>query len=421
MKRRKLFLVATAVAALVLLTLFLSTHSPTAPFDPMTNDCNKPHKQCTITTLHSPPLNTTTTTKILYYTTHRGTTANLLSLLPHLPQHLHLSHFNPAQISGYAMSHARARALVEMGHAGYICSGFDVIVIGDTVPHGRAILLSLLELRGDGKRCGAGKVVVEMTNRFDWDVEEETDRDEFYALMRRLVETSREGGELEGEVVWVANNLAEKRWLERRVGVDGVDVKLLRPMGGSDGRVAYPSDLPAPNPTKIITQRHKTLLHSHLLHTLNLSLTIIPFSHPYGGPHHLAKFKAFLDIPYQYSTMKLYENIAYGVPLLVPTPRFLLEMGYSGLHPIPLFSPQVLGVLDDGVLKERYHTGWARYVDYYDPEFAPFITYFDSYDELKGWVDKSREEVGRDVRVAGPLFYEGVRRRVVEGWREVLF
>jgi hypothetical protein len=46
----------------------------------------------------------------------------------------------------------------------------------------------------------------------------------------------------------------------------------------------------------------------------------------YGGPRTLAKYRAFIDIPYQYSTMKLYENLAHGVVMLIPTIRFCKEL-----------------------------------------------------------------------------------------------
>ncbi|KAJ3295848.1 hypothetical protein HDU79_008200 [Rhizoclosmatium sp. JEL0117] len=327
----------------------------------------------------SPPA-TSKPLKVLYYNTHGGTTANLLSLLPLLtkPTNIHLSHFNPSQISGYGMPHSRAKSLIESGHVSWICSHSDILIIGDTTPHGRAILESLL--LDPPHQCTSRKVVVELTNRFDWDVQWGQDMDAYYTLFRELVKRSERGGRLEGRIEFVANNLAEGRWIEGRIGVSMEGrVRIVRPLGiVKGGGYEYPNDLPPQNKSLVATQRHKSNIHSYLLHELNLSgsLALFPFGHKYGGPQNLLKFKAFLEIPYQFSTMKFYENIASGVPQLIPTPRFLLELYYSGLHGLPIWDPAYsLATLDPGLLTNRYSLEWAKYVDYYAPEFEPGLFY----------------------------------------------
>ncbi|KAI9310349.1 hypothetical protein BDR26DRAFT_814530, partial [Obelidium mucronatum] len=42
----------------------------------------------------------------------------------------------------------------------------------------------------------------------------------------------------------------------------------------------------------------------------------------YGGPKTLKKYKAYIEFPYQVSTMKLYENLAEGVLMLIPSHDF---------------------------------------------------------------------------------------------------
>jgi hypothetical protein len=46
----------------------------------------------------------------------------------------------------------------------------------------------------------------------------------------------------------------------------------------------------------------------------------------YGGPKTLAQYRGFIDVPYQVSTMKLYENLAHGVVMLLPTVRLWCEL-----------------------------------------------------------------------------------------------
>ncbi len=56
--------------------------------------------------------------------------------------------------------------------------------------------------------------------------------------------------------------------------------------------------------------------------TNNRHMSVKVLEHDYGGPATLAKYKAYIEFPYQVSTMKFYENIAHGVVILVPTARF---------------------------------------------------------------------------------------------------
>ncbi|KAJ3249580.1 hypothetical protein HDU78_000107 [Chytriomyces hyalinus] len=356
----------------------------------------------------------------VYYNTHGGSERNLIRVFRHFNhKSLVLDVFNPDQISGYGTSGAHARAVINSGHVNFICGRYDLVILGDTIPHGRAILLSLLE-DNPARRCQAARIVVEMTNRFDWDIKEGPDRGEFYRLMQKLVLLSRTL--FKGRLVWVANNLADAKYFEFSLNMTIPEIRILRPLGISEA-YAYPADLPSPDPTVLAAQWHKTNVYGYLREEENISMALIPFGHHYGGPHNLLQFKGFIDIPYQYSTMKLYENIAAGVPLLVPTPRFLMELWQSGLHPMPIFNPSVLHIFAKNRSKEvqTYNLEWATYVDYYLPEFAPYIYYFDNYTELQTLSRATREKLdSKNVRVNGPKFYTEYRRDIYRGWEEVL-
>ena len=125
----------------------------------------------------------------------------------------------------------------------YVCEQFEVVVIGDTIPHGRAVLESIAGAGVEDRlRCNS-KVVVEMTNRFDWAVEDE-ELPKYYEMFRELVRRSRKGGDLHEKVVFVGNNLAEGRWLEGKIGVPVVgEVKVLRPLGVVPSGIEYPKGL----------------------------------------------------------------------------------------------------------------------------------------------------------------------------------
>ncbi|KAI9350220.1 hypothetical protein BDR26DRAFT_578954 [Obelidium mucronatum] len=227
-----------------------------------------------------------------------------------------LDFFNPKQITGYGMSGKRAKYLIRNGHVDFICGLYNVIVIGDTIPHGRAVMQSLLE-RDPAKRCKS-KIIVEMTNRFDWDIK---DKDAYYRMMRDLA--YRSDKDLKGKIYFVANNNVEQAYMELKIGYRfPQSIRVLRPIGIAKDH-EYPEDLENPDFSNFAGRTHDTTqIFDAMKLKHNIPITIFPFNHKYGGPKNLLRFKGFIDIPYQYSVMKFYENIAYGVPTFVPTPFF---------------------------------------------------------------------------------------------------
>jgi hypothetical protein len=48
--------------------------------------------------------------------------------------------------------------------------------------------------------------------------------------------------------------------------------------------------------------------------------------HDYGGPLVLKEYKFFIYLPYQFSTMKMYENMNNGVVVAIPTKKYYKEI-----------------------------------------------------------------------------------------------
>ncbi|KAJ3249823.1 hypothetical protein HDU77_007405 [Chytriomyces hyalinus] len=351
---------------------------------------------------------------VLYYNRHGGCRTNLFAALEKLGLSSKMATFDPSQLSGYGMSHARAQQLIQRGHVQFVCNKYDVVIVADTIPHARALLLSLLET--DTRVQCQSKIVLEITNRFDWQVK---DVDAYYWMMRALVEATE--SRLKGRLFWVANNAFDKAYIEARLGVKMPFIRLIRPMGVAT-KSQYPWDLPKPSLSNFAAQKHYSEIYSGLSKNYSIPITVFPFGHKYGGPQHLLRFKAFIDVPYQYSTMKFYENIAHGVPMLIPTPRFLDELFNTGIHTM----------LDTNTLKDLHRQlqqpvnaipgfpEWSAYMDYYDPLFAPLVYYVDSFKEFQEMADKSWNELdSRNVRQKGPEFYGAYRRLIVQEWLQL--
>jgi hypothetical protein len=138
----------------------------------------------------------------------------------------------------------------------------------------------------------------------------------------------------------------------------------------------------------------------------------IPFHHlpkRYGGPLALLQYRAVIMIPYQASTMKMYENIAHGVVMLVPSPR-LLGVMISG----PGYELSAAGKTYDvagGV------AGY-KYIECYSDELKDFFYTFDSLEDLRRILESDVIDT-RNVRDLGPVYWEGVRERGRKSWRMV--
>ncbi|KAI8612299.1 hypothetical protein BC830DRAFT_1137330 [Chytriomyces sp. MP71] len=353
--------------------------------------------------------------RVLYYNTHGGALANMAGVAKSLE--LQLDSFNPSQVTGYGMGNSRAQRLIRAGHPAFVCSRYDVVILGDTIPHGRAILTSLLE-QDPTLRCNS-RVIVEMTNRFNWDVK---DKIAYYKLWRRLAVAAAPNGSLHNRLVFTANNNVEKAFVEHHINAKLHDVRILRPIGTSTD-YPYPDDLDTPDILHFASRTHDTTrIFDIMRDEHNIPLIVFPFNHKYGGPNNLLLFKGFIDVPYQYSVMKFYENIAYGVPMFVPTPRFydfLVKKKLHFTHNIDVgLVKQFPPFPDTPVIPICGFPEWSAYFDYYDPMFEPYVYFFDSFEELSSLrlVMRPEEVDYKHVRTRGPAFYERYRADILEGW-----
>lgn len=89
----------------------------------------------------------------------------------------------------------------------------------------------------------------------------------------------------------------------------------------------------------------------------------------------LMNFKGIIHIPYESSTMSIFEQISSGIPLFFPTKEFLMKLWNSG-HPKQM---NYWGKPPDYLLETKAYGFWIERADYYDIEGS---YYFNSFDEL---------------------------------------
>ncbi|KAJ3025196.1 UNVERIFIED_CONTAM: hypothetical protein HDU68_007377 [Siphonaria sp. JEL0065] len=325
--------------------------------------------------------------RITYFNGHRGCDENLHGVLSKL--RLNFNIVNPRNITRYGMSGLDARELIDSGYISKLCNASDVIIIADTVPDGRAILLSLLE-PSKSKRCKS-KIVIEMTNRFDWMI---PDPEEYYDMLRKIFELKPKN------LWWTANNPFEGPFMNSRVG-SSIEVKLLRSLGAWNvdillddaqeesekgaasqrkRRIEERSDDLTRNSLAIIANAERAKVNRPIVGDLleYYCMPLVKLPKKYGGPAGLLKYKAFIDFPYQISVMKFYENIAFGVPQVLPSPRFLQTLVKTNNH--------------------HYFTTWMEKLE----QVELFLTDADKYNEM---------EIARNIKYRANREADAKRRK----------
>lgn len=109
----------------------------------------------------------------------------------------------------------------------------------------------------------------------------------------------------------------------------------------------------------------------------------------------ITKFKGIILIPYNVSTMSLFEYYTSNIPLFCPSKKLMNELYTKSLVLSQLtwnqtFSLPPSSVIDclrtndpNDYIKFEIISEWINYSDFYNEEWLPYITYFDTFEELK--------------------------------------
>jgi len=149
----------------------------------------------------------------------------------------------------------------------------------------------------------------------------------------------------------------------------------------------------------------------------------------------LADYKGIVHIPYNVSTMSIFEQYASNIPLFFPSFEFmsslrseyfasgvLSELSWNQIHNYSsnsvLFSWRWSGSKDpNNYLNHSAIMEWVNLSDFYDEENMPFIQYFDSFEHLDELLKTT------DTQEISALMKEhNVKRKklIYDKWKEVL-
>lgn len=159
-----------------------------------------------------------------------------------------------------------------------------------------------------------------------------------------------------------------------------------------------PSEVDKPN-TFFIPPYHNDTYFIDL--TKQLTRLGIPcYRGRYSGPLDLQDFKGIIHIPYAWSNLALFENIANGLIYFVPSMKFLLQIYKSGsFYWTPPFDVESL-----------------HYSEWYAPDNAPLFVYFDSWADLVKKIETTDYEQKREAIKA---FQKKHEEKMLRSWRKV--
>jgi len=124
----------------------------------------------------------------------------------------------------------------------------------------------------------------------------------------------------------------------------------------------------------------------------------------------LTKFRGIVHVPYQVSTMSIFEQYTTNIPLIMPTPQLLRALCKRRI------------ALTEVHWGRKQTVDWSKVVefaDYYDKEWMPGITYYNSFRQLPAIID----EMDRLAGVTSAIMQgANVRRKdiVYNAWEEEL-
>jgi hypothetical protein len=251
-------------------------------------------------------------------------------------------------------------------------------------------------------------IIVNIPIRYEYGAEGNSQLwDEFNTFLKR------------DNVYLVANSLYDKKYTENFIDKEveyipsycGYTGMTYNPV---DSRFIYYSSLKVDDSSGRLVRKHDVLRAGHAW-------------------QRVAEFSGVVHIPYNISTMSIFEQYAANIPLYFPTKRFLLEMKLLGIPVLDQISfniqaklPPKSAITGSNKYDPNQHDDvnvlnyWLDFADFYNKDEFPYIKYFDSEKELESFLnDEGQEERDRTSQLM--QIANAVRRdRINKKWDALL-
>lgn len=335
-------------------------------------------------------------TKVLHLTLHRGCATEFEGVAKALSLDL-TTWFIQAMPLGFIEGYNSGNAIYNIGHdrAERIWNLhkeyfnlFDVIITSDTAPLSRIFLQN-----------GWDKpLIIWMCNRFDYHDNASLDCEfpdpEYYRLFQEAL--------YKENVALIAYTKFEHYYAHTK-GIDTGSLTITPCAFNVEKTVpsAIPDSIKKAE-TFFLPPYHNEMnfmdLSSHL-HQLGIK----NYCGRYNGGADLTNFKGIIHLPYSWSNLAFFENIAYGIPYFVPSRSFFKSMASLNHY----FHPNINFMLDDDVYALS---------EWYAPEHCEIITYFDSWSDLNEKIQATDFPALREKIQA---FAKQHQANTLEAWKNV--
>ena len=245
-----------------------------------------------------------------------------------------------------------------------MCNDFDVILVSDTIAQSRSFLQNQCRRR----------LVLRITNRFDWQL---WDDSSFYSLINSTA--------LKMDIAVVPNNHFEVWYASRFRSVHFRSWVVLPGItldsSFSLSTIEMGTTSLSNKTFGVVSSHHDRFILQPILDQKNIAYTTLE-PRRYGGSHALQN-QVLVHLPYQASTMALWENLGAGVVYFLPTVR--------------LFQKEVLPRRICCLLQKDFDTDanqdFISYMDWYHESYHPLFLYFDTWSELESLVQNHHKEI----------------------------
>ncbi len=285
----------------------------------------------------------------------------------------------------YNISHERAQRAWEK-HKDYF-NQFDVIVTSDTAPLSRVFL----------QHGWQKPLIIWICNRFDYcdlETHDGTFPDpEYYELFKKALKMPN---------VRVIGYTPYEHFYASTKGIN-TDWFTIKPLGSIEHtlRVGNKTHIPE-NVDKESTLFIYPRLDEEQMRYVQAECgqrSIPTYTGTYNGPHDLAGFKGIIYFPYAWSNLAVFENFHQGIIHFVPSERFILQNVLFRRLPIRCCTYYLF-----------------NFVEWYMPEYYPYMVYFDSWDDLKQKIATTNYD---ELRAKVKAFGKQHRAEMLTRWRSV--
>lgn len=140
----------------------------------------------------------------------------------------------------------------------------------------------------------------------------------------------------------------------------------------------------------------------------------------------IESFKGIMHLPYNISTMSIYEQYTANTPLFFPSEEFLLQLVKQNTNVLSDISwnqyhnlPPTIGDNPNNYNNINILKKWLPLAEYYNQESMPYITYFNSFDHFVKMI-KNEEVNFNDISNKMKTFNEVKKINIHNKWKEII-